>query len=81
MSATDTTIDTTMPDHMVYFRLAQMKGALKLESAGMKVRQSPLRPKLAAEFGLTPRAPYEKFIAAIQAKMDEVIAARAAAAS
>ncbi len=69
---------TTMPPHAVYFRLAQLKGALKLESIGLKNAQSPLRPKLAQEFGLKPRAPYDAFIAAIKAKMDELIAEKEA---
>lgn len=52
-----------------YVRLASLKGALTLESKGMKSRAGPLRPKLAAELGLEPRDSYEKFIEAIKAKM------------
>ncbi len=56
-----------------YVRLASLKGMLNLESKGLKSRAGPLRPKLAAEFGLKPRAPYTDFIAAIQAKMEEML--------
>ena len=61
-------------NQMAYFRLAQLKGVLTLESKGMKGRIGPIRPKIAAEFGLKARDPYEKFIGVIKAKMDEMLA-------
>lgn len=77
MTTQDQTITLSGEDELAYFRLAQLKGALKIEGAGMKVRQSPLRPKIAAEFGLKPRAKHSEFISVIQAKMDQMIADKA----
>lgn len=74
MTTQDKAITLSGDTELAYFRLAQLKGALKIEGAGMKVRQSPLRPKIAEEFGLKPRAKHSEFIAVIQAKMDEMIA-------
>lgn len=45
-----------------YARFAALKGALKLESLGMKTRGGALRPRLAKEFGLSPRAPHLDYI-------------------
>lgn len=64
------------PDEIAYFRLASLRGALRLAAVGMKSRGGALRPKLAAEFGLTARAPYPDFIAAIEAKMATIREAR-----
>ena len=55
-----------------YVRLASIKGMVKLESVGMKGRAGPIRPRIAAEFGLSARASYQNFINAIQTKMDEL---------
>lgn len=55
-----------------YVRLASLKGMLKLESKGLASRSGPLRPRIAAEFGLKPRAPYQDFIKAVEAKMAEL---------
>ena len=63
----------TMSSAFSYYRLAQIKGALTLESKGMKGRQGPLRPKLAEEFGLKPRAPFEDYINTAKAKMEEIL--------
>lgn len=52
-----------------YVRLASLRGMLRLESKGMKTRGGPLRPRIAAEFGLKPRDAFEKFINAIEARM------------
>jgi hypothetical protein len=62
-SSTRTEIET--------FRLTSLKGQLKLESKGMKRSGGAIRPRVAAEFGLKPRDSYDKFIAAVQAKIDE----------
>ncbi len=59
---------------MAYFRLAQLKGVCNLESKGLKGRIGPIRPRIAAEFGLKPRAPYGDFIAAIETKMQQLLA-------
>lgn len=51
------------------FRLLSLKGMLKLEKVGLKQRGGALRPRIAAEFGLSPRATHDAFIAAIEAKV------------
>lgn len=56
-----------------YFRLASIKCQLKLEQVGMKSSGGALRPRLAGEFGLNKRAPYADYIAAVQARMDDLI--------
>lgn len=56
-----------------YMRLASLRGMLRLEMQGMKSRLGPLRPKIAAEFGLKPRAPFRDFIVAVQTKMNELL--------
>lgn len=63
---------------IAYGRLAMLKGALRLESVGLKTRGGALRPKVAAELGLKARDPYPVFIARVVALMEEALAARAA---
>ena len=53
-------------------RLASLRGMLRLESAGMKSRGGALRPKIAAEFGLSPRAAFADYIKAVEARMQEL---------
>lgn len=60
-----------------YFRLASLKGMLKLESTGLKFRGGALRPKLARELGLNKRDPYERFIEVIEARMAVLLERRA----
>lgn len=67
------------PDHMVFYRLCQLRGVLKMEKVGLKGRAGPVRPKIAAEFGLKPRASYDEFIAAVQKKIDEMISEKGCA--
>lgn len=55
-----------------YMRLASLRGMLRLEAVGMKSSIGPVRPKIAKEFGLKPRAPFADFINAVQAKMKEL---------
>lgn len=62
------------PDSISYFRFASLKGALKLEKVGLKTRGGALRPKLAKEFGLSPKAPHADFIAYCESKMAILIA-------
>lgn len=68
----------TMSPEFSYYRLATIKGALTLESKGMTSRQGPLRPKLATEFGLKPRAPFEDYINVAQTKMAAILEANKA---
>jgi hypothetical protein len=51
------------------FRLASLKGMVKLDKLGMRHSGGPIRPRIAAEFGLKPRDSHDKFIAAIEAKI------------
>jgi hypothetical protein len=52
------------------FRWASVKAQLKLEQLGMRSSGGPLRPRLAQELGLKPRDSHDKYIAAVQAKLD-----------
>lgn len=54
-----------------YVRLASLRDMLRLEAVGLASCSGPLRPRIAAEFGLKPRAKYADFIKAIEAKMAE----------
>lgn len=65
-------------NQIAYGRLAALKGALKMESVGLKTRGGALRPRLAAELGLKPRDSHDVFIARIVEMMDEALAVRAA---
>ena len=56
-----------------YMRLASLRGMLRLEAVGMKSSIGPVRPKIAKEFGLKPRAPFRDFIVAVQTKMNELL--------
>lgn len=62
------------PNEIAYFRLATLKGRLKLEAKGMKFRGPSLRKQLAEEFCLSPRAPYEKYIEVCQVRMEVLLA-------
>lgn len=64
----------TKPDQIEAYRWATIRGALRLEQRGLKSRGGALRPRLAKQLGLTPRAPYEAFLAAVQVKIDEFYA-------
>lgn len=61
-----------------YYRLAALKARVKLESFGMKCRGPATTPIARRELGLKARAPHAVVIEALQAKMDEMIAQRAA---
>lgn len=64
------TLDT--PDKIMAFRLLSLRAQLKLESKGMKSSGGALRPRLAAEFGLSQRAKREDYIEAINKKLKEL---------
>ena len=68
-----TTQIAATPDSVSYYRLASLKGMLKMESVGMKSRGGALRPRIASEFGLSSRTPHAVFIAEIQKRMDALI--------
>lgn len=67
-----------MTTEIDYFRLASLKSQLKLEAVGLKSSGGAIRPRIAKEFNLSPRAPYTDYIKAIQILMDKAIAERAA---
>lgn len=59
---------------IAFVRLASLKGRLSLEKAGLEFKGPATRPLIAAEFGLKPRDSYDMYIAAIVAKMNEILA-------
>lgn len=68
--------------HVTYWQLASVKGALKLESLGLKHSSGKaLRPAWAKHLGLKPRDSYEKYIEVIQARMDVLLEEERAAAA
>jgi len=61
-------------EEMAFFRLLQIRGVLKLEKVGMTHSSGlRIRPRIAKEFGLKPRDSYDKYIATVQAVIDEHI--------
>jgi hypothetical protein len=73
---TDKAIVVDTPHGIAHFRLLSIKGRVKLESKGIRHSSGAIRPRIAAEFGLKPRDSYEKYIAAIQAKIDASLASK-----
>lgn len=63
-----TTVNT--PDGVEYFRLANLKQQLKLEKLGMRSRGGAIRPRIAKEFGLNPRAPHASYIEIVEQRME-----------
>lgn len=66
-----TTISTS--NGIAYVRLASLKGMVNLESKGLKSRGGAIRPRIAAELGLSPRAPYQTFVTKIQERMNTML--------
>ncbi len=52
------------------FRLCSLKQQLKLEAKGLKSSGGAIRPRIAKEFGLSPRAPHSEFITKIEEKLN-----------
>ncbi len=59
------------PAGINHFRLASLRGMLKMEKAGMKTRGGALRPRIAEELGLKARDSYDTFLAKIEDLMVE----------
>ena len=59
-----------------YFRLSSLKGAVKLESLGMKRRGTSATSIARKELGMKARAKHQEVIAAIQHKMDALLVER-----
>jgi len=51
------------------FRLLSLRGQLRMEALGMKSSGGPIRPRIAAEFNLKPRATHQAFIQAVTDKL------------
>lgn len=64
-------IDT--PEGIAYYRLAAMKARVKVEKVGLRFKGPSTTALMRKEFGLSPRAPHDKVIAAIQTKMEEML--------
>lgn len=62
-----------MNKQVEFTRLASIKAQLKLEKLGLKSRGGALRPRLAKEFGLSPRAKHDDYIAYCQSRMEELL--------
>lgn len=60
---------TTVDPHT--FHLAALKGAVKLESKGMKRRGPSAKSIAIAELGLPKRSTHQQVIEALQAKLEE----------
>lgn len=58
------------PDGIELYRLASLKGRLKLESAGLRGRGGATRPMLAKELGLSPRDSFGLYFAELQKRID-----------
>lgn len=68
-------VDT--PEGIAYARLAAMKGAVNLESKGMKMsRGRNITAMARKELGLKARTPHAEVIKVIQQKMDDMLAKR-----
>jgi hypothetical protein len=66
--------DKVISEEHEFFRLLQIRGMLKLEKVGLTHSSGlRIRPRVAKEFGLKPRDSYDKYIAAVQLKIDEHI--------
>ena len=62
----------TEKDSVAAFRWLSLRGMLRLEQLGMKTRGGALRPRIAKELGLSPRASYTVYIEAVNAKLAEI---------
>jgi hypothetical protein len=69
-----TVIDT--PQGIEYYRLAACKARVKIEKAGIKFKGPSTTAAMRVEFNLPPRAKHDLVIAAIQAKMEELLNGR-----
>lgn len=59
------------PDGIELYRLASIKARIKLEAGGLKVsRGKSTRSQIAGELALSPRDPHERFLTALQARID-----------
>ena len=52
-------------------RLLALRGMLRLEKVGLKGSAGAIRPRIAGEFGLSPRAPHDTYINMINARLEQ----------
>ena len=69
-------VSVSTPEGIDYFRFSSVKAQLKMEKVGLKSSGGALRPRLAKEFGLSPRAPHDDYIAYCVARMNECLEKR-----
>lgn len=62
----------TRPNGIAICQLLALKGAIRLESIGMKHSSGALRPRWAAKLGLKPRDSHAKYIETIEARVKEI---------
>lgn len=65
----------TSPAQITVMRLASLRAMLRMEKVGMKTRGGSLRPRIAAEFGLSARASHDVFIDHLTSLIEATIAA------
>jgi len=58
------------------FRLLSLRYQLRLESKGLRSSGGAIRPRIAKEFGLSPRASHDTYIDAINKLLEEHLAPR-----
>lgn len=59
------------PDGIAMARLLVVRGMLNLEKKGLRHSSGAIRPRIAKEFGLSPRAKHDAFIEAINATLNQ----------
>jgi len=64
----------TTPAQIEAYNLMVLKQALKLERVGLKHHCGALRPKLCKQYGLKARDSYDRYIAVIESKIQELLA-------
>jgi hypothetical protein len=64
----------TNSNQMEAYRLSVIKTRLRFEAVGMKGRGGAMRPRMAAEFGLSPRDSFERFIAVAEERRVALVA-------
>lgn len=62
----------TTPNQIAAFRLLSLRYQLRLESKGLKSSGGAIRPRIAKEFGLSPRASHDTYIVAINKRIGEL---------
>jgi hypothetical protein len=60
------------PNQIAAFRLLSLRYQLRLEAHGLKSSGGAIRPRIAKEFGLSPRASHDTYIIAINKKIGEL---------